>query len=730
MTSKKKKAQTQKKVPLGRQPIGKKRLWMFRLTAMIGIPLVLFICLEAGLRLGGFGYSAEIATKQTVGGTPRYCYNQKLGWRFFPKRLARDLPGFAFDIEKSPQTYRIFVLGASAAQGVPDEHYNFGRILEVMLENEYSPTNFEVINVAMTAINSHAVYQIAKSCAKLEPDLMIVYLGNNEVVGPYGAGTIFAPLSPSLGMIRANAAMTTTKTGQLLQTMSYALGHGNIPQSWGGMEMFLGEQVRPEADALSAVYSHFEQNLRDICTVGIKAGVKVIVSNVGCNLKDSAPFASLHREGLTNSEKQAWEEHYQEGMAHETAEELEAAIASYLSAEEIDDTFADLQFRLGRCCWDLGNFQEAKTRYLKAREYDTLRFRADTTINQVIESVAKGREPQGVFFVDTVKALEASSPHDTPGKELFYEHVHYRFEGNYILAKTTLEQVKKTLPDTITQHKKDLPTLTLADCENRLVYTAFEKYLRADFVLENLINKPPFTIQSYHDELVAELEHEAERFKQDIQPSLEKTRALYNQQINTHPQDWQLRWKRAVFSAQDPAKLEYVATEFKKILQSLPYHKAYEGLLPILIMQNKLDEAESYGRELIRMRPTSANAYFHLGTIARKKGDDRNAIKCFSECIALDPDGSPLTYNYLTEAFVKSGKPDKAIKTLYNAIEFLPENERPPIHAQLGSLLYTQGQYDKALEQMETALKINPDYANDKTFQKNHNIIRNKSNRK
>jgi len=164
MTSKWRKTHQQKPVPLSLPPIGKKRLWAFRFIAMVGLPLILLACLELGLRLVGFGYSTDIATKQTVDGKSRYCYNTKLGWRFFPKRLARDLAGFAFDIRKAPQTYRIFVLGESAAQGVPDENYNFGRFLEIMLEHEYPQTNFEVINAAMTAINSHAVYQIAKSC--------------------------------------------------------------------------------------------------------------------------------------------------------------------------------------------------------------------------------------------------------------------------------------------------------------------------------------------------------------------------------------------------------------------------------------------------------------------------------------------------------------------------------------------------------------------------------------
>jgi tetratricopeptide (TPR) repeat protein len=725
MTSKGKKTHQQKPVPLSLPPISKKRLWAFRFIAMVGLPLILLACLELGLRLVGFGYSTDIATKQTVDGKSRYCYNTKLGWRFFPIRLARDLAGFAFDIRKAPQTYRIFVLGESAAQGVPDENYNFGRFLEIMLKHEYPQTNFEVINAAMTAINSHAVYQIAKSCGRFEPDLFVVYMGNNEVVGPYGAGTIFAPLSPNLAMIRANAAMTCTKTGQLLESLLYAVGSkGKVPQSWGGMEMFLGEQVRPEADALGVVYSHFEQNLKDICNVGIKAGAKVIVSNVGCNLKDSAPFASQHRNGLTDSEKQAWEDLYQKGVKFETAEDYEQAIEYYLAAEKIDETFADLQFRLGRNYWQMGEYETARQYYLKALQYDTLRFRADTKINQVIQSVAEGREPEGVYFVDTVKTLEANSPHDTPGNELFYEHVHYRFEGNYILAKTMFEQVKKTLPKKITQYKKDLPILTLADCQDRLVYTAFERSQRAEFVLENLINKPPFTNQSYHNDLVKELENEAKRFKQDIQPTLEKTEALYNQQISQHPQDWRLRWKRAVFSAQDPAKLGYVAMEFKKVLQYLPYDKACRGLLPILIMQNKLDEAEFYGRELLKMKPTSAEGYFYLGDIFRKKGDGHNAIKSYSKGLDLQPDGSILIYEYLAEAFEKSGNPKKAIQTLYNAIEIFPEKQTSQAHSYLGYLLYTQGKYKKALEELETALKINPDCANQEIFQKYYKLLK------
>ena len=709
MTSKKRKVQKLKHDPFIPQPNGKKRLWVFRLTAMIAVPLILFAGLELGLRLGGVGYSTEIATKQTVNGSDRYCYNLKLGWRFFPKKIARDLAGFAFDSRKTPETYRIFVLGASAAQGIPDESYNFGRFLEIMLENEYPHTDFEVINAAMTAINSHAVYQIAKSCGRFEPDLMIVYLGNNEVVGPYGAGTVFAPLSPSLGMIRANFSISSMKTGQLVQSLSAAVGPGgNVPQSWGGMEMFLDEQVRPESEALTVVYSHFEQNLRDICKVGIKAGAKVIVSNVGCNLKDSPPFASLHRDGLTDSEKRAWEEVYREGVVHEAAGELQAALGSYLAAEQIDGTFADLQFRLGRCYWNLGDYAKAKERYIRARECDTLRFRADTTINQIIRSIAEGQEQDGVYFADTVKALEENSPHGTPGKELFYEHVHYRFEGNYILAKSVFDQVQKILPEKIRQHGQGLPPLTLADCENRLVYTPFERYQNAQFVLKRLINKPPFTNQSYHNELATQLVSEVDALWKEIQPDREKILSMYNERITQHPHDWRLRWKLADLYYQDPATYEQAAVQLNKILVDLPYHKAYEGLVKILIRQNKLDEAERYCQDMIEMKPLSAGTYSDLGNIFRKKGAYDKAIKNLSRAIELQPTESIHAYGYLADVFVKKGNPEKAINTLYEAIDHSPKELTAMAHVNLGLLLGRQKRTEEAIRILRTAIETFP----------------------
>jgi hypothetical protein len=253
------------------------KLWLFRIIAVIVIPILLLIFVEMGLRVIDFGYCPHAIIKCNLNGKKAYCDNSKFTRLFFPANLIRQFHPFVFYADKPLNTYRIFVLGSSAAMGVPESAYNFGRILEVLLNNKYPQTNFEVINVATTAVNSHVILPIAKDCARHQPDFFVLYLGNNEVVGPYGAGTVFAPISPSLSAIRANIAIKSTRIGQFLETLlSSIAADKTIPQSWEGMEMFLKKQVRLDDPALEYVYDHFGQNLKDICQTGIKAGAKEI----------------------------------------------------------------------------------------------------------------------------------------------------------------------------------------------------------------------------------------------------------------------------------------------------------------------------------------------------------------------------------------------------------------------------------------------------------------------
>lgn len=610
--------------------ISRKKLWLFRLMAVIAVPVVLLGILECGLRLVGFGYSTGAMIKTESDWPDIYHSNSRFGWRFFPKDISRELIPFAFDVHKTPQTYRIFVLGASAAAGVPEPFYNFGRFLEILLTDKYPLTKFEVVTVAMPAINSHAVLEAARDCAECEPDLFIVYMGNNEVVGPFGPGSIFAPLAPNLSVIRANIAAKSMRTGQLLeQALQSAAPRGRTPQRWDGMEMFLNKQVPYNDPGLRHVYSHFEQNLKDIINAGLKARANVIVSNVGSNLKDSPPFASQHRDGLTKLEKIAWETDYRGGVNYETNGQYTRAIEKYLAAAKIDETFADLQFRLGRCYWNGGHYEAAKDRYLKALEYDTLRFRADPRINQIIQSVADGRTSKGVYFVDTIKALETNSPHHTPGNELFHEHVHYQFGGNYLVATTLLDTIEKILPDPVKQQKRDVVTLTLQECKDRLVLTGYEEYLTARRVLTDYIKSPPFTNQLYHAGRVNKLEQELDALKIYTEKSYLETVVLaYYQQIKDHPDDWKLRYKLGLVLKNELREPDPALNEFKQVLTFLPEGDTYSFIVEILETQEKFDEASGYYRHLQQLRPGYRTIYY---------GQTRRAVDYYKDVLEEKP---------------------------------------------------------------------------------------------
>jgi hypothetical protein len=246
-------------------------------------PLVFFGLLEGGLRLGGYGFQPELFVGPDAGGN--YVVNRKFGWRFFPRPLARPAQPCLLTPKKFG-TVRIFVLGESAAMGVPDPAFGFGRILEVMLRRQYPGTRFEVINAAITAINSHVILEIARDCAAHEPDIFVVYMGNNEIVGPYGPGTVFQQWARRRSLVRAAIWTKATRTGQLCDNLLGSLRGGDTLTEWQGMEMFEGRHVAADDPRLATVYESFRRNVADLCAVAKRAKAGMVLSTVAVNLRD------------------------------------------------------------------------------------------------------------------------------------------------------------------------------------------------------------------------------------------------------------------------------------------------------------------------------------------------------------------------------------------------------------------------------------------------------------
>src|SRR5206468_760208 len=143
-------------------------------------------------------------------------------------------------------------------------------------------------------------------------DLWILYMGNNEVVGPFGAGTAFGKKSLSRHLIGPSLALKATRTGQCLDSLLSRFNPTPASKKeWGGMGMFLENQVRHDDPRMAGVYDSFQQNLDDILRTGRRSGAKIVLSTVASNRKNCAPMASLHRPGFAGADLERWDSLFQ-----------------------------------------------------------------------------------------------------------------------------------------------------------------------------------------------------------------------------------------------------------------------------------------------------------------------------------------------------------------------------------------------------------------------------------
>ena len=508
------------------------RYWAPRVLTAVLIPVVLIGLLEGALRLFDIGFPTDATVPCTLKGQPASCYNLFFPAPFFPPGMIKTPQAYAIPVNKPAGTYRIFVLGESAAMGDPDPAYAFSRYLEVMLRKNYPQMNFEVINTASVAVNSHVLLPLARGLAKQKPDLFIIYSGNNEVVGPYGPGTALTSSGMYLPVIRASIFARSSRVGQLLVKL------GTRKKEWRGMEMFLDRQVPASSPLMKYAYSNFEANLRDTIEVARDSGARVIVSTVATNLKDCAPFASMHRQGLSADDLRSWNALFAEGINSENNYSYADAMKAYEAAAKIDDQYAELEFRIARTLWMLGDYPATREHFQKSRDLDTLRFRADSRINDVNRSVA-GSAP-GAELVDAEAVFAHQSPNGIIGSDLVYEHVHMTPPGNYLLARAMFLQVASKMPDGHALTEADIPSE--ADCERLLALTPHDRGRIAREMFERL-QKPPFTNQSNHSDQMLRLAMQAEM--PDENPN--QTALEYQWAISQRPDDRVLHYNYGLF---------------------------------------------------------------------------------------------------------------------------------------------------------------------------------------
>ena len=97
--------------------------------------------------------------------------------------------GVNFSVEKSPDVFRIVMLGGSTMVGaeVSNEH-TIPSILQKMLEKELPDGKFEVINAGVSGGTSQTEYYLFEKIQFYDADLFIIYDGWNDLSADYAVG--------------------------------------------------------------------------------------------------------------------------------------------------------------------------------------------------------------------------------------------------------------------------------------------------------------------------------------------------------------------------------------------------------------------------------------------------------------------------------------------------------------------------------------------------------------
>jgi tetratricopeptide (TPR) repeat protein len=682
--------------PSGRQLVGWRK-WLLRIVLLVVSPLAVLAILEGVLWVAGFGYPTGFLITPDGGAT--WTENPRFAWRFSSRAVASEPEPIRLAGVKPAGTFRIVVLGESAAYGTPEPAYNFGRILQTILRERHPGMSVEVVNAAVMGISSHAIVSIARDCVRLSPDVFVVYMGNNEVIGPWSPFTAPACLASHRSLIRAGLWAKATRVGQWVESVRPA-----ALAERQGIETFVGVAITPGDPRLGIVHDHFRANLEEILHIAHGAGVRVVAATVATNLRDFAPLASLHRTDLGADELATWDRCFAAGAAAERNGRLAEAVEYYRQALAADDGFAEAQYRLGRCLLALGRNDEARRHFTLARDFDALPFRAVGPLNSIIRDVAAGREAAGVYLVDAEAALAAGAQPwgGIPGEESFYEHCHLNFVGNYRLASAMLPAVEAAIGATVAVGQ--VPSVKR--CAELLAFTEWDAY-RMDVDVAKCMAKPPFTGKSDYAERLDQIRRQAARLAALETPELvQRQIRVYEEAVRRYPDDYYLHHKFALLKT-DTRDAAGAAAEWREVLRIMPHNlEARVCLGDALARQGRTNEAVALWNESLRDRPGCLHAIGRLAGAMAAEGKLEEAAGLVEQAIEVCPDAG--RYGQLGSLLTQQGKTDEAIEQYRRGLGRFPDDIG--LRQSLAEALAAKKEHAAAAAEFEAVLRADPDH--------------------
>ena len=409
------------------------RIWFFRVaTVAVGVALV--VVAEGLLRLvPGLGPSPLIvtlvedeATGESLHATSRF-YAQRFFTQYKGRLAAAGQMGEHFFMEPAPANrYRVVFVGASTVQGFPHpRRLAAASFLQAMLADAWPEREVEVVNLGITSIASFAVAEVVEDALVLSPDLVVVYTGHNEFYGLYGAGR-YQRLQYFLRQLHLT---------HLVDGLIGGIGTRDEPTDLIKMAAARGE-VPLHGPGRAMAEQNLRNNLRRVSRLCERAQVPLVLCTIVANDAGFAPVGSTEGD-------EAWKAQVEQAAqvltrGYVAPDDAEDALRQLEQAAALSSEHAWLWYLQGRALERLGRDAEAQRTFRKARDLDTMPWRAPTVHNAVIRAVAK---EHGAMLADVEAAFVDVAPVQGVGWEWMVDHVHFSVTGQALLARTVLHSV-------------------------------------------------------------------------------------------------------------------------------------------------------------------------------------------------------------------------------------------------------------------------------------------------
>lgn len=646
------------------KPLSRRKTLLFHL-AMVAIPALFFILLEIALRLAGYGKTIPLF--KTFEANPAYyAINPEVGRRYFPSTNVTPAVAVTdvFLKQKPAGGFRIFVLGGSTAAGYP-YLYNgsFSAILKVILKAYYPERYLEIVNLAMPAVTSYAVRNLALELAPYQPDLILIYAGHNEFYGGLGVASTES-LGHSRALVNLYLGLGSYKTLQWVGESLLWLRNGFTKMFGEPAQLPSGTLMERMAQRHAIPYGSplyrrageiFQGNLGDVIEYCREQRIPLMIASLVSNIRDQEPFMDVFAAPGTET---AWQEQFRAARELFQAGKFTAALQALQRCTALDSLPASQYFLQGEIYEALEDTLAAYRAFYRAKDFDGLRFRAAEEINRRIYEM--GNNP-GVTVVPVKEAFEAVSPHRLPGKSLLLEHLHPNLSGYTLMAKTFAEAI-------LEQKFLGLP--------------------RAERLPDSLW-LPNIGVTAV-DEEVARIRVEVLTRGWPFRPGSPPSREEYHLPNADFIQNLALQFWREELSWE---QLHVQAAEY-------------------YTRERRFDLAEQEYRALIHAIPLNPSPYLFLGRLLMEQQRYEEALATLQNCLQYQKDVAVL--KMIGNIYLAQQQPGRAVVYLEQAVKASPEDLAALLH--LARAYALGGNFERAQPLVQQVLRSRPDLPEAKTL--------------